>query len=127
MTATELNDGIQTEVKLQTNSKAGDVVTLTITNPDDTTKTIEHTVTEDEATAGKVAVTIPKENVTTDGSYSVSVSQSRDGNATEGNKETFTVDARVPGDTDGDGETDDAGKPVVHIEVKMMKSLMLLI
>ena len=116
VTATELNDGIQTEVKLQTNSKAGDVVTLTITNPDDTTKTIEHTVTEDEATAGKVAVTIPKENVTTDGSYSVSVSQSRDGNATEGNKETFTVDARVPGDTDGDGETDDAGKPVVHIE-----------
>ena len=116
VTATELNDGIQTEVKLQTNSKAGDVVTLTITNPDNTTKTIEHTVTEDEATAGKVAVTIPKENVTTDGSYSVSVSQSRDGNATEGNKETFTVDARVPGDTDGDGETDDAGKPVVHIE-----------
>ncbi|MEY8873757.1 Ig-like domain-containing protein, partial [Haemophilus sp. SZY H52] len=116
VTATELNDGIQTEVKLQTNSKAGDVVTLTITNPDNTTKTIEHTVTEDEATAGKVAVTIPKENVTTDGSYSVSVSQSRDGNATEGNKETFTVDARVPGDTNGDGETDDAGKPVVHIE-----------
>ena len=116
VTATELNDGIQTEVKLQTNSKAGDVVTLTITNPDNTTKTIEHTVTAEEATAGKVAVTIPKENVTTDGSYSVSVSQSRDGNATEGNKETFTVDARVPGDTDGDGETDDAGKPVVHIE-----------
>ena len=118
VTATELNDGIQTEVKLQTNSKAGDVVTLTITNPDNTTKTIEHTVTAEEATAGKVAVTIPKENVTTDGSYSVSVSQSRDGNATEGNKETFTVDARVPGDTDGDGETDDAGKPVVHIEDK---------
>lgn len=117
VTATELNDGIQTEVKLQTNSKAGDVVTLTITNPDNTTKTIEYTVTEDEATAGKVtAVTIPKKNVTTDGSYSVSVSQSRDGNATEGNKKTFTVDARVPGDTNGDGETDDAGKPVVHIE-----------
>ncbi|WP_329505842.1 Ig-like domain-containing protein [Haemophilus parainfluenzae] len=118
VTATELNDGIQTEVKLQTNSKAGDVVTLTITNPDNTTKTIEHTVTEDEATAGKVAVTIPKENVTTDGSYSVSVSQSRDGNATEGNEKTFTVDARVPGDKDGNGEADDEGKPIVHIEDK---------
>ncbi|MCZ4601340.1 hypothetical protein [Proteus mirabilis] len=41
----------------------GAEITLTVTRPDKTTETVTHTVTKDEAAAGKVSVDIPKDAV----------------------------------------------------------------
>ncbi|ENX5421807.1 RTX toxin, partial [Proteus mirabilis] len=57
--ADELKDGVQTEVTVPGGSAAGDTLTLTITKPDGSTDTVEHTLTADEVAAGKADVTIP--------------------------------------------------------------------
>ncbi|HCR4082387.1 TPA: RTX toxin, partial [Proteus mirabilis] len=46
--ADELKDGVQTEVTVPGGSAAGDTLTLTITKPDGSTDTVEHTLTADE-------------------------------------------------------------------------------
>ncbi|HCZ8648726.1 TPA: hypothetical protein O4E70_002677, partial [Proteus mirabilis] len=69
--ADELKDGVQTEVSVPGGSAAGDTLTLTITKPDDSIETVEHTLTADEVTAGKANVIIPADEVTADGNYSV--------------------------------------------------------
>lgn len=64
--AEELKDGVQTEVTVPKGSAAGDTLTLTVTKPDGTTDTVEHTLTADEVAAGKADVTITgtSDNVT---------------------------------------------------------------
>ncbi|EPD1274730.1 beta strand repeat-containing protein, partial [Escherichia coli] len=69
--AKELEDGVQTEVTVPGGSAAGDTLTLTVTKPDGSTETVEHTLTADEVAAGKADVTIPADKVTADGKYSV--------------------------------------------------------
>ncbi|OLN18964.1 hypothetical protein BUE67_12565 [Corynebacterium diphtheriae] len=59
--ADELKDGLQAEVTLPAGTVEGAEITLTVTRPDKTTETVTHTVTKDEAAAGKASVDIPKD------------------------------------------------------------------
>ncbi|OOF62273.1 hypothetical protein, partial [Rodentibacter pneumotropicus] len=68
---TEASDGVQVNVTLPKNTKAGDTVTLTVTKPDGSTVTVDHVVTDADETAGKAAVTIPTTEITADGDYKV--------------------------------------------------------
>ncbi|TNH29264.1 beta strand repeat-containing protein, partial [Testudinibacter sp. TR-2022] len=113
--AKELEDGVQTNVTLPTGTQAGDIVTLTVTNPDNSTSTVTHTVTEAEVTAGSAEVTIPKEQVPTDGQYSVvaDIKDAAGNSSLTSAPATFDVDKTIPGDTDGDGVVD--SKPTVTI------------
>ncbi|WP_201586196.1 hypothetical protein [Psychrobacter phenylpyruvicus] len=52
MNAEELSNGVETNVTIPTGTQEGDTVTLTITNPDGTTSTVEHTVDQAEIDAG---------------------------------------------------------------------------
>ncbi|EMH8207813.1 RTX toxin [Proteus mirabilis] len=113
--ADELKDGVQTEVTVPGGSATGDTLTLTITKPDGSTDTVEHTLTADEVAAGKADVTIPADKVTADGNYSVTAEITDPAGNTSGQGEPtdFMVDTQIPGDTDGDGTVDTT--PVVTI------------
>ncbi|MGY6324364.1 beta strand repeat-containing protein [Proteus mirabilis] len=113
--ADELKDGVQTEVTVPGGSAAGDTLTLTITKPDGSTDTVEHTLTADEVTAGKADVTIPVDKVTADGNYSVTaeITDPAGNTSGQGKPTDFMVDTQIPGDTDGDGTVDTT--PVVTI------------
>ncbi|MDL5308528.1 beta strand repeat-containing protein [Proteus faecis] len=113
--AEELKDGIQTEVTVPGGSAEGDKLTLTITKPDGSTDTVEHTLTADEVAAGKADVTIPADKVTADGNYSVTaeITDPAGNTSGKGQPTDFTVDTQIPGDTDGDGVVDTT--PVVTI------------
>ncbi|MDO5666229.1 MAG: Ig-like domain-containing protein, partial [Alcaligenaceae bacterium] len=115
--AEELADGVQVNVTVPEGTEPGDTITLTVTNPDGTTTTVEHIVTPEDITAGSTTVTIPKDQIPGDGDYTV-VAEITDpaGNTSGPSAEVpFTVDAVVPGDSDGDGVADAAGQPVVVI------------
>ncbi|EOD9800248.1 Ig-like domain-containing protein [Proteus mirabilis] len=103
--ADELKDGVQTEVTVPGGSAAGDTLTLTITKPDGSTDTVEHTLTADEVAAGKADVTIPADKVTADGNYSVTaeITDPAGNTSGQGKPTDFMVDTQIPGDTDGDG------------------------
>ncbi|HGM9721623.1 TPA: Ig-like domain-containing protein [Proteus mirabilis] len=113
--ADELKDGVQTEVTVPGGSAAGDTLTLTITKPDGSTDTVEHTLTADEVAAGKADVTIPADKVTADGNYSVTaeITDPAGNTSGQGKPIDFMVDTQIPGDTDGDGVVDTT--PVVTI------------
>ncbi|MBT0311483.1 RTX toxin, partial [Morganella morganii subsp. morganii] len=113
--AKELEDGVQTEVTVPGGSAAGDTLTLTVTKPDGSTETVEHTLTADEVAAGKADVTIPADKVTADGKYSVTaeITDPAGNTSGKGQPTDFTVDTQIPGDTDGDGVVDTT--PVVTI------------
>ena len=113
--ADELKDGVQTEVTVPGGSAEGDKLTLTITKPDGSTDTVEHTLTADEVAAGKADVTIPADKVTADGNYSVTaeITDPAGNTSGKGQPTDFTVDTQIPGDTDGDGVVDTT--PVVTI------------
>ncbi len=113
--ADELKDGVQTEVTVPGGSAAGDTLTLTITKPDGSTDTVEHTLTADEVAAGKADVTIPADKVTADGNYSVTaeITDPAGNISGQGKPTDFMVDTQIPGDTDGDGVVDTT--PVVTI------------
>ncbi|HHZ9145906.1 TPA: beta strand repeat-containing protein [Proteus mirabilis] len=113
--ADELKDGVQTEVTVPGGSAAGDTLTLTITKPDGSTDTVEHTLTADEVAAGKADVTIPADKVTADGNYSVTaeITDPAGNTSGQGKPTDFMVDTQIPGDTDGDGVVDTT--PVVTI------------
>ncbi|HGN0386811.1 TPA: Ig-like domain-containing protein [Proteus mirabilis] len=106
--ADELKDGVQTEVTVPGGSAAGDTLTLTITKPDGSTDTVEHTLTADEVAAGKADVTIPADKVTADGNYSVTaeITDPAGNTSGQGKPTDFMVDTQIPGDTDGDGTVD---------------------
>ncbi|WP_447544144.1 beta strand repeat-containing protein [Proteus mirabilis] len=113
--ADKLKDGVQTEVTVPGGSAAGDTLTLTITKPDGSTDTVEHTLTADEVAAGKADVTIPADKVTADGNYSVTaeITDPAGNTSGQGKPTDFMVDTQIPGDTDGDGVVDTT--PVVTI------------
>ncbi|MCT8195225.1 beta strand repeat-containing protein [Proteus mirabilis] len=113
--ADELKDGVQTEVTVPGGSAAGDTLTLTITKPDGSTDTVEHTLTADEVAAGKADVIIPADKVTADGNYSVTaeITDPAGNTSGQGKPTDFMVDTQIPGDTDGDGTVDTT--PVVTI------------
>ncbi|HGN1333104.1 Ig-like domain-containing protein [Proteus mirabilis] len=113
--ADELKDGVQTEVTVPGGSAAGDTLTLTITKPDGSTDTVEHTLTADEVAVGKADVTIPADKVTADGNYSVTaeITDPAGNTSGQGKPTDFMVDTQIPGDTDGDGVVDTT--PVVTI------------
>ncbi|EIW5406702.1 RTX toxin, partial [Escherichia coli] len=96
--ADELKDGVQTEVTVPGGSAAGDTLTLTITKPDGTTDTVEHTLTADEVTAGKANVTIPADKATPDGNYSVTaeITDPAGNTSGKGQPTDFTVDSVAP-------------------------------
>ncbi|MDX4950234.1 Ig-like domain-containing protein, partial [Proteus mirabilis] len=96
--ADELKDGVQTEVTVPGGSAAGDTLTLTITKPDGTTDTVEHTLTADEVAAGKADVTIPADKVTADGNYSVTaeITDPAGNTSGQGQATDFTVDTVAP-------------------------------
>ncbi|MDC5904418.1 beta strand repeat-containing protein [Proteus mirabilis] len=108
--ADELKDGVQTEVTVPGGSAEGDKLTLTITKPDGSTDTVEHTLTADEVAAGKADVTIPADKVTADGNYSVTaeITDPAGNTSGQGKPTDFMVDTQIPGDTDGDGTVDTA-------------------
>ncbi len=113
--ADELKDGVQTEVTVPGGSATGDTLALTITKPDGSTDTVEHTLTADEVAAGKADVTIPADKVTADGNYSVTaeITDPAGNTSGQGKPTDFMVDTQIPGDTDGDGTVDTT--PVVTI------------
>ncbi|WP_420800776.1 Ig-like domain-containing protein, partial [Proteus terrae] len=96
--AEELKDGVQTEVTVPGGSAEGDTLTLTITKPDGSTETVEHTLTEDEVAAGKADVTIPADKVTADGNYSVTaeITDPAGNTSGKGQPTDFTVDTVAP-------------------------------
>ena len=96
--ADELKDGVQTEVTVPGGSSAGDTLILTITKPDGSTDTVEHTLTADEVTAGKADVTIPADKATPDGNYSVKaeITDPAGNTSGEGKATDFTVDTVAP-------------------------------
>ncbi|MFU9003366.1 Ig-like domain-containing protein, partial [Proteus sp. TSJ240517] len=96
--ADELKDGVQTEVTVPAGSAEGDKLTLTITKPDGSTDTVEHTLTADEVTAGKAEVTIPADKATPDGNYSVKaeITDPAGNTSGEGKATDFMVDTVAP-------------------------------
>ncbi|MGN3439769.1 beta strand repeat-containing protein, partial [Proteus penneri] len=72
--------------------------TLTITKPDGSTDTVEHTLTADEVAAGKADVTIPADKVTADGNYSVKaeITDPAGNTSGQGQATDFTVDTVAP-------------------------------
>ncbi|WP_348535607.1 Ig-like domain-containing protein, partial [Morganella morganii] len=96
--AEELEDGVQTEVTVPGGSAAGDTLTLTVTKPDGSTETVEHTLTADEVAAGKADVTIPADKVTADGNYSVTaeITDPAGNTSGKGQPTDFTVDTVAP-------------------------------
>ncbi|KGQ54055.1 hypothetical protein IO44_10600 [Gallibacterium anatis str. Avicor] len=120
--AKELADGVQVNVTLPQGTQVGDTVTLTVKPENGDAFTVPYTVKEGDDVSGNgtpVSVTIPKqhENKNLDGAYTVTavVTDAAGNSSVTSNKAKFTVDATVPGDTNGDGVADDDGKPVVTI------------
>ena len=125
--AGDLKDGVQVEVTLPGGVAAGDVVTLEVKTPNSNdpikvTKTLE----SGDITAGKVTVDIPKADLPkdsdgkVDGAYQVTatVSDKAGNTSLVSDAKGFTIDATVPGDTNGDGKADTNdinGKPSVSI------------
>ncbi|MEH6576589.1 MAG: retention module-containing protein [Amphritea sp.] len=99
----ELTDGAQTEVTLPTGTEVGDIVTLTVTDPEGNTNVIEHTVTPEEAASGQADITIPAEVLSPDGEYNI-IAEVTDpaGNTSDPSVPiTVEVDTTAPGETDG--------------------------
>ncbi|MEH8048079.1 Ig-like domain-containing protein [Gallibacterium anatis] len=120
--ADDLKDGVQVNVTLPQGTQVGDTVTLTVKPENSDAFTVPYTVKEGDDVSGSgtpVSVTIPKQHngQNLDGAYTVTaVVTDAAGNSSATSAEAkFTVDATVPGDTNGDGVADDNGKPVVTI------------
>ncbi|OOF64383.1 Ig-like domain-containing protein [Rodentibacter sp. Ppn85] len=98
--AEEAKDGVQVDVTLPKNTKAGDTVTLTVTKPDGSTATVEHEVTAAEEGANKATVTIPATDVGSDGDYKVVAKVTTpDGQESKPSAEApFAVDQTAPSD-----------------------------
>ncbi|MEH8125776.1 Ig-like domain-containing protein [Gallibacterium anatis] len=115
-------DGVQVNVTLPKGTQVGDTVTLTVTPNVGEAFTVPYTVKEGDDVSGNgtpVSVTIPKQHEGKDleGAYTVTavVTDAAGNSSVTSDEEKFTVDATVPGDTNGDGVADDNGKPVVTI------------
>ncbi|WP_039156527.1 Ig-like domain-containing protein, partial [Gallibacterium anatis] len=115
-------DGVQVNVTLPQGTQVGDTVTLTVKPENGDAFTVTYTVQPGDDVSGNgtpVSVTIPKqhEGKDLDGAYTVTavVTDAVGNSSATSNKEKFTVDATVPGDTTGNGVADDNGKPVVTI------------
>ena len=120
--AKELADGVQVNVTLPQGTQVGDTVTLTVKPENDDAFTVPYTVKEGDDVSGNgtpVSITIPKQHKDKDlnGAYTVTavVTDAVGNSSVTSNEAKFTVDATVPGDTNGDGVADDNGKPVVTI------------
>ncbi|WP_409025669.1 Ig-like domain-containing protein [Gallibacterium anatis] len=128
--ADDLKDGVQVNVTLPKGTQAGDTVTLTVTPKEGQPFEVKYEVKSSDDLTGTdpVTITIPKDNLpkdeqnkTLDGEFTVTakVTDAAGNSSATSNKEKFTVDATVPGDTTGDGVADDAdvnkGKPTVTI------------
>ncbi|KGQ62668.1 Ig-like domain-containing protein [Gallibacterium anatis] len=128
--ADDLKDGVQVNVTLPKGTQVGDTVTLTVTPKEDQPFEVKYEVKSSDDLTGTdpVTITIPKDNLpkdsqgkTLDGEFTVTakVTDAAGNSSATSNKEKFTVDATVPGDTTGDGVADDAdvnkGKPTVTI------------
>ncbi|KGQ48524.1 hypothetical protein JL04_07745 [Gallibacterium anatis] len=124
-------DGVQVNVTLPKGTQVGDTVTLTVTPKDDRSFEVEHTVNANDDLTGTdpVTITIPKDNLpkdsqgkTLDGEFTVTakVTDAAGNSSATSDEAKFTVDATVPGDTNGNGKADDAddnkGKPTVTIQ-----------
>ena len=96
--AEELSDGIQTNVSLPSGTEVDDIITLTITHPDDSTSEVTHIVTAIDLSEGSVDITIPKDEIPADGNYSVKaqISDAAGNSSDPSNEVDFTVDATVP-------------------------------
>ncbi|OOF56439.1 Ig-like domain repeat protein, partial [Rodentibacter myodis] len=94
----ESDNGVPAEVTLPKNTLAGDKVTLTVTTPDGTSKSITHEVTQPEETAKKVTVTIPTADVAKDGDYKVTakVTTPEGQSSKESTEVPFKVDQTEP-------------------------------
>ncbi|MEH8045189.1 Ig-like domain-containing protein [Gallibacterium anatis] len=123
--ADDLKDGVQVNVTLPKGTQVGDTVTLTVTPKEGQSFKVTHEVKSSDDLTGTdpVTITIPKQHngQNLDGAYTVTavVTDKAGNSSATSNKEKFTVDATVPGDTTGDGVADDAddnkGKPTVTI------------
>ncbi|WP_019672899.1 hypothetical protein, partial [Psychrobacter lutiphocae] len=113
----ELSDGVQTEVSIPEGTQVGDKLTITVTDPNNKTKTVEHIVTQEDITQGVANITIGKDKIPEDGTYTAQAKITGDnGNNSETSEPVdFIVDSTVPGDVDGDsdpstGDADGDGK-----------------
>ncbi|KGQ37739.1 hypothetical protein JP36_05015 [Gallibacterium genomosp. 1] len=128
--ASELENGVQVNVTLPQGTQVGDTVTLTVTPKEGQSFKVTHEVKSSDDLTGTdpVTITIPKDNLpkdeqskTLDGEFTVTakVTDAAGNSSASSDEATFTVDATVPGDTDGNGKADDAddnkGKPTVTI------------
>ncbi|OBW93190.1 hypothetical protein QV02_09570, partial [Gallibacterium anatis] len=124
--ASELENGVQVEVTLPGGVVAGDVVTLEVKTPNSNEPIkVTQVLESGDITAGKVTVDILKDAKDSegkvDGTYQVTatVSDKAGNTGPVSDAKDFTIDATVPGDTDGNGKADDAdvnkGKPTVTI------------
>ena len=128
--ADDLKDGVQVNVTLPKGTQVGDTVTLTVTPKEDQPFEVKYEVKSSDDLTGTdpVTITIPKDNLpkdsqgkTLDGEFTVTakVTDAAGNSSASSDEAKFTVDATVPGDTNGNGKADDAddnkGKPTVTI------------
>src|SRR5699024_2391359 len=117
--ADDLKDGVQVNVTLPKGTQVGDTVTFTVTPKDGQSFEVAHTVDDNDDLTGTdpVTITIPKDNLpkdsqgkTLDGEFTVTakVTDPAGNSSASSDEAKFTVDATVPGDTNGNGKADDA-------------------
>ncbi|WP_283130575.1 Ig-like domain-containing protein [Enterovibrio norvegicus] len=118
----ELTDGVDVLVTPPTGTKPGDIITVTVTQPDGTTSEVTTTVPSDWTGGTAVPVTLSPEDLggaggelPDEGDYTITatVTDSAGNTSTPSEETGFTVDITAPGEGTGTGGTDEA--PVVVI------------
>ncbi|NGO00453.1 hypothetical protein G5S52_23460, partial [Grimontia sp. S25] len=117
----ELTDGVEVLVTPPTGTEPGDTITVTVTQPDDSTTDVTTTV-PDGWTGGSVSVTVSPEDLggtggglPAEGEYNItaSVTDSAGNTSAPSTSTTVTIDTTAPGEGTGPGGTDEL--PLVEI------------
>ncbi|OOF84136.1 hypothetical protein BKG92_01220, partial [Rodentibacter ratti] len=112
ITPTEITDGkVPVKVGLPDDAKVGDKVVVTPEGG----QPVEHVLTGDDITAGKVTVNVPAPNEGEKLKVDAKVVDEA-GNKSAPLTDEATRDTKVPGDSDNDGQPDENGQPVVTIQ-----------
>ncbi|KKD57837.1 hypothetical protein RN22_24265, partial [Grimontia sp. AD028] len=117
---TEASDGVQVSVAVPTGTVSGDTITLTVTQPDGTTETVETLISSDWNGTDPIVMTVPTDILSdtdgfVDGDYSVTATVTDvAGNVSKASTPSdFTLDTTAAGEGTGAGGTDEA--PVLII------------
>lgn len=94
--ADELNSGITVEVGLPGAAKAGDTITLTLTDSTGSSQTYTHVITPSEAGSGNASLVVPGPLADGDYSLSAQISDNAGGRTADSLPVQFEVDSTAP-------------------------------